>query len=155
MTTIITSICDGVHLFVIFATCLCVLWETCETVTVTAFSTSSFFVTVWIKAKQSVHTVWSHSCALRRKRDFVETIPCCHSFYWLVVGIDQEDTESFSFGVLVLCLLYFRHLLSTQKEHNNNHIGTVSRLWLCGRSWRLEIDFRWNIVRSEVTRLFQ
>ena len=33
------------------------------------------FVTVWLKASWSLHTVLSHSCALWRKRDFIETIP--------------------------------------------------------------------------------
>ena len=32
-------------------------------------------------------------------------------------------------------------------------IGTVSRLWLCGRSWRLEIDFRWNSVNIWKSRI--
>ena len=36
--------------------------------------------------------------------------------------------------------------LTCGKHSTTMQIGTVSRLWLCWRSWRFEIDFRWNVV---------
>ena len=38
------------------------------------------------------------------------------------------------------------HIVTWEIQHNNAD-WTVSRLWLCRRSWRFEIDFRLNIMR--------
>ena len=57
-------------------------------------------------------------------------------------------------------LLHSSHKWSTKQCCNVGNtalqcrLGTVSRLWLCGQSWRFEIDLGWNIVHIlEATHL--
>ena len=79
-----THVCDGVHLFVNSATCLGCCGETCETVIVPFHSTrmnlfaQSLFYPFYDRLAQgqsvSLHIVWFHSCALWRKRKFIETV---------------------------------------------------------------------------------
>ena len=42
---------------------------------------------------------------------------------------------------------WIQTVLSCGKHGTTMQIRTVSKLWLCRRSWRLEIDFSWYVVR--------
>ena len=116
-----------------FCHLFCVLWETCETVTVTAFLRFILFVTVWLKASWSLHTVLSHSCSLWRKRDFIETIPVIiHLTDLLLVSIqkivsEEEDlvvrkgsVDLVLFKVRQHWWLTMRKLLTTSLQKNSN-----------------------------------
>ena len=70
-----------------------------------------------------------------------QTCTCDHK-------IEQSMRQTSSALDLLLSIHeWIQTVLSCGKHCTTMQIRTVSRLWLCRRSWRLEIDWRWNTVR--------
>ena len=61
--------------------------------------------------------------------------------------VGQSMRQTFStFDLLHSFHKWVQTVVSCGKYCTTMQIGTVSRLWFCGRSWRLEIDFSWDIM---------
>ena len=117
----------------------------------------AFHTFFWLFGPRPVgdYTVLSHSCALWRKRVFVETLlVVSHLTDLSSVSIQKRKNPCSFCGVLVWCLLCSRHVQSTQKEQNDNHkvvaelvvseeedlvVRKVPLIWYCSKSqqyWR-------------------
>ena len=58
----------------------------------------------------------------------------------------KSVTNDYFFDLLHSSYMWLQIILSCGKHCRTLQTGTVSRLWLCGRSWRFEIHFGRNIV---------
>ena len=70
--------------------------------------------------------VWFHSCALWRKREFVQTILVITILLTCCQYQSKRERIITILWVLVWCLLYSRHVRFTQKEQSNNHKVTLT-----------------------------
>ena len=100
-------------------------------------------MTIWLRAKLvSLHSVWFHSCALWRKKEFIETIvvvtillTCCQ----YRSTADKESLQFCGFLSSVSCMLV------TYGLHSKNKLTTTPNQLTCCAQWstrlrRLETD---------------